>query len=53
MSMGFPRQEHWNGLPFPTLRDLSDPGIEPTSLALAAGFFTTEQLSGKGLIVFN
>ena len=31
-------------LPFPTLGDLPDPGIEPTSLvspALAGGFFTT------------
>ena len=34
MSMGFPRQEHWNGLPFPSLEDLPDPGIEPVSPAL-------------------
>ena len=34
MSMGFPRQEHWNGLPFPSLEDLPDPGIEPMSPAL-------------------
>ena len=27
LSMGFPRQEYWNRLPFP-LRDLPDPGIE-------------------------
>ena len=46
-SMGFPRQEYWNGLPFPSPGDLSNPGIEPTSLeslaspALAGGFFTT------------
>ena len=39
--MGFPRQESWSGLPFPTPEDLSDPGIEPTTPALAAGFFTT------------
>ena len=42
MPMGFPRQEHWNGLPFPTLRDLPDPGIEPASPALAGRFFATE-----------
>ena len=30
-SMGSPRQEYWNGLPFPSPGDLSDPGIEPTS----------------------
>ena len=32
-SMGFPRQEYWSGLPFPTPGDLPDPGIEPMSLA--------------------
>ena len=31
LSMGFPRQEHWSGLPFPSAGDLPDPGIEPTS----------------------
>ena len=44
--MGFPRQEYLSGLPFPSLGDLSDPGIEPESPALAGGFFTTE-LPGK------
>ena len=29
LSMGFPRQEHWSGLPFPSPGDLLDPGIEP------------------------
>ena len=41
-STGFSRQEYWSGLPFPTPRDLPDPGIEPTSLvspALAGEFF--------------
>ena len=44
LSMGFSREEYWNGLPFPTPGDLPDPGIKPTSLAspaLAGGFFTT------------
>ena len=44
LSMGFSRQEHWNGLPFPSLGDLPDPGIKPRSLmspGLADGFFTT------------
>jgi len=36
--MGFPRQEYWSGLPFPSPGDLSDPGIESTSPALAGGF---------------
>ena len=33
LSMGFPRQEYWSGLPFPTLGDLSDAGIELASPA--------------------
>ena len=27
--LGFPRQEYWSGLPFPSLGDLPDPGIKP------------------------
>ena len=42
LSMGFPRQEYWSGLPFPSPEDLPHPGIEPTPPALAGGFFTTE-----------
>ena len=42
LCMGFRRQEYWNGLPFPSPEDLPDPGIEPTSPALADRFFTTE-----------
>ena len=30
-SMEFSRQEYWSGLPFPSLGDLPDPGIEPGS----------------------
>ena len=30
LAMGFPRQEYWNGLPFPSPGDLDDPGIETT-----------------------
>ena len=42
LSMGFPRQEYWSGLPFPLPGDLSDPETEARSSVLAAGFFTTE-----------
>ena len=42
LSMGFPRQEHWSGLPFPLPGDLPDPGIRPTSPVVASGFSTTE-----------
>ena len=50
LSMGFPRQEYWSGLPFPSLRDLPDPGIKPTSPVLTGGFFTTES-PGEPLVV--
>ena len=29
--MGFPSQEYWSGLPFPSPGDLPDPGIKPKS----------------------
>ena len=34
LSMGFPGQEYWSGLPFPSSRDLPKPGMELTSPAL-------------------
>ena len=42
-SMGFSRQEHWSGLPFPSPGDLPNPGIKLTFLMspeLAVGFFS-------------
>ena len=42
LSVGFPKQEYWSGLSFPSPRDLSNPGIQPMSPELAGGFFTTE-----------
>jgi len=39
--MGFARQEYWSGFSFPSPGDISDPGIEPASPALAGRFFTT------------
>ena len=42
LSMGFSRQEYLRGLPFPPPWGLPDPGIEPTSAALAGGFLTAE-----------
>ena len=52
-SMGFPREEYWSGLPFPSPGDLPDAGIKPGSLdslltelprkpAFVGEFFTTE-----------
>ena len=40
--MGFPRQSHGSGLPFPPPGDLSDSGIKPASSARAGGFFIAE-----------
>ena len=36
LSVGFSRQEYWNGLPFALPGDLPDPGIEPSSPTLQA-----------------
>ena len=44
VSMGFPKQEYWSGLPFLSPGHLPDPGTETASLvslALVGGFFTT------------
>ena len=49
-SMGFSRQEYWNGFPFLTPGYLPDPGIEPVTLvspALAGGFFIPLVPPGK------
>ena len=42
LSVGFPRQEYWSGLPFHSPGDLPNPGIESVSPALAGRFFTTK-----------
>ena len=50
LSMGFSRQEYWNGLPFPPPGNLPNPGIKPVSLmspALAGGFLTNSVIGGR------
>ena len=45
LSVGFPRQEYWSGLPFPPPEDFPHPGMEPASAvspALVGGSFTIE-----------
>ena len=42
LPMGFPRQEYWSELPFPSSRDLLDPGIEPSSCALQSDSLPSE-----------
>ena len=46
LSMGFSREQYWNGLPFPSPVDLPNPGIEPGTPALQADSLLTE-LQGK------
>ena len=35
LSMGFPRQEYWSGLPFPSPGDLPEPGLVGQGNAVA------------------
>ena len=42
LSMGFPRQEQWSGLLFPTPEDLPDSGIEPESPAFPSDSLASE-----------
>ena len=44
LSMGFPRQEYWSGLPLPPPGDPADPDIEPVSSALEGRFSMAESL---------
>ena len=46
LSIAFPRQEYWSGLPFLSPGDPPKPGIEPESSALQADSLPTD-LSGK------
>ena len=42
LSMGFSRQEYWNGLPFPSPGVLSHPGIKPRPPSLRADSLLSE-----------
>ena len=62
LSMGFPRQECWSGLPFPPPEDLPNPGVKPASPSwqadslplsppgspLAEGLGNPERVVGQG-----
>ena len=45
LPMGFPRQEYWSGLSFPSPGDLPDPGIEPGSPTFQADYHLSYQES--------
>ena len=54
LSIEFPRQEYWSGLPLPSPGDLPNPGSEPMSLmspALVGGFFTTSATWVGGFLI--
>ena len=53
LSMGFPRQEYWSGLPFPSPGDLPNPGIEPRSPALQADSLPAEPLGRSKDLLFQ
>ena len=44
LSLGFPRQEYWSRLPFPSPGDLPDPEHKPGSPALQADSSPSEPL---------
>ena len=50
LSMGFPRQEYWSGLPFPSPGDLPVPGNKPGSPALQTDSLPPEP-PGKSPVV--
>ena len=50
-SMGFPRQEYWSGVPFPSPGDLADPGSEPGSPALQADTLPSEPPEATIIII--
>ena len=51
LSMGFPRQEYWKVLLFPSPRDLPNPGIELWSPALQADSLPSD-LRGNPLYIW-
>ena len=50
LSMGFPKQEYWSGLPLPSSGDLPDPRIYPGSPALRADSLLSEP-PGKCVVI--
>ena len=48
--MGFPRQEYWNGLLFPSPGVRPDPEIKPVSPALQVDLLPTEAPEKPGMV---
>ena len=53
LSLGFPRQAYWSGLPFPFTGDLSDPGIKPRSPALQSDSLPAEAQIRDAFHIFH
>ena len=53
LSMGFPRQEYWSGLQFPSPGALPDPGIRSLVSPASAGEFFTTEPPGKPPLSLN
>ena len=52
MSMGFPRQKYWSGLPFSSPGDHPNPGIEPVSLALVGRYLLLSHQGSSKVLDF-
>ena len=50
---GISQAKYWSGLPFPSPRDLPDPGIEPGSPALQADSLPSEPPGKKMKFVYT
>ena len=50
--MGFPRQEYWSGLPFPSPGNLPDPGIKHMSSVSQAGSLPSEPVGSPCVCVY-
>ena len=51
--MGFAKEEYWSGLPFPTPRDLPDPGIKATSPAWQADSLPLNHLGSPWGVILS
>ena len=51
LSTGFPRQEQWSGLPFSSLGDFPDPGIEPMSPTWQVGCLPLSNQGGLSTLL--
>ena len=52
LSVEYPRQEYWSGLPFPPPGNRPDPGVEPTSLSpvFKGRFFFNHSVECKSIL---